>query len=482
MKPTSLYAVILAGGSGTRFWPLSRERFPKQLLHLIGEETLIQQTVRRALKFVPGHHICVVANHFQAESIKLQLSEWNHELAENFIVEPEGRNTAPAIGLAALRLIRHDPAATMLVFPADHVMPGEATLKDAISLGCQLAQEEKLVTFGIQPTKPETGYGYIQANGRIQLGKRGTVSGYPVTRFVEKPDLQNAQRYVRSGKYYWNSGIFVWRAATVLEEFARYQPVLLRGLQAIDDMMEAGTFGIQCAARYAALPSVSIDYGIMEPSTQAAVVPVDCSWSDVGSWTSVDDLSPRDTRGNIKTGNVVDLESTNTIFLAGRRLVGAIGLSDMIVVDTPDATLVCPKARSQDVKVLVEELKRRGAPEHLEHVTIHRPWGSYTILEEGVGYKIKRLSVLPKSRLSLQSHNKRSEHWVVIAGTARVTCGETVSDCGPGESTMIPVQTKHRLENPGTVSLEMVEVQYGPYLGEDDIVRYQDEYGRSKKP
>lgn len=481
MRQAHLYAVILAGGSGTRFWPMSRERFPKQLLQIIGEETLIQQTVRRMLRSVSVNNICVVTNHFQAESIKLQLSEWKDELADNFILEPEGRNTAPAIGLTALRLMRRDPDATMLVLPADHVIHGDAKFKKAISLGYQLAQQGSLVTFGIQPTKPETGYGYIQPNRRSRLGTLGALSGYKVARFVEKPDMKKAQQYVRSGNYYWNSGIFLWRASTVLEEFAQHQPALLRGLKAIDAMMEAGQIGNKFAARYKKLESLSIDYGIMEQSSRSAVVPVDFSWSDVGSWGSLEEVAPRDKRGNVKTGNVVDLDSTNTVFFADKRLVGAIGLSDMVVVDTPDATLVCPKSRSQDVKKLVEELKRRGAPEHLEHLTIHRPWGSYTILEEGPGYKVKRISVLPGGRLSLQLHHKRSEHWVVIAGTARVTCGDKVSNLGPGKSTAIPVETKHRLENPGSVPLEIIEVQNGPYLGEDDIVRFQDDYGRSKK-
>jgi len=482
MKHPHLYAVILAGGSGTRFWPMSRERFPKQLLPILGEETLIQQTVRRVQKSIPVNHICVVTNHFQSESIKLQLSEWKDELAENFVLEPEGRNTAPAIGLAALRLLRRDPEATMLVLPADHVIQKETKFNNAISLGYKLAQKGNLVTFGIQPTKPETGYGYIQPNRRSCLGKHKTLSGYKVARFVEKPDLTKAQQYVRSGNYFWNSGIFMWCASRVLEEFACHQPALLRGLKAIDRMMETGKLGNEFAARYKKLPSVSIDHGIMEPSTHAAVIPADFSWSDVGSWGSLDDVSPLDKRGNVKTGNVVDLDSENTVFFTDKRLVGAIGLSNMVVVDTPDATLVCPKSRSQDVKRLVEELKRRGAPEHLEHVTIHRPWGSYTILEEGPGYKVKRISVLPGGRLSLQLHHQRSEHWVVIAGTARVTCGETVSNLGPGESTAIPVETKHRLENPENVPLEIIEVQNGPYLGEDDIVRIQDDYGRSKKP
>ena len=481
MKFAHLYAVILAGGSGTRFWPMSRERFPKQLLQIIGGETLIQQTVRRVRKSIPANQICVVTNYFQAEFLKLQLSEWKDELTDNFILEPEGRNTAPAIGLAALQLLRRDPEATMLVLPADHVIHGDAKFKKAITLGYELAQKGNLVAFGVQPTKPEIGYGYIQPNRRVCLGRKGTLSGYKVASFVEKPDLKKAKQYFRSGNYYWNSGIFLWRVSTVLEAFARYQPALFRSLKTIDKMIETGQIGNQFAARYKKLLSISIDYALMEQSSHSAVVPVDFGWSDVGSWGSLEELSPLDERGNVKTGNVVDLDSKNTVFFTDKRLVGAIGLSDMVVVDTPDAVLVCPKSRSQDVKKLVDELKRRGAPEYLEHLTVHRPWGSYTILEEGPGYKVKRVTVLPGGRLSLQMHYKRSEHWVVITGMARVTCGEKVTNLGPGKSTTIPVKTKHRLENPGKVPLEIIEVQNGPYLGEDDIVRYQDDYGRSRK-
>ena len=481
MKSGHLYAVILAGGSGTRFWPLSRERFPKQLLQIIGEGTLIQQTVRRVMRTVPAERICVVTNPFQAETIKLQLSDWKDELANNFVLEPEGRNTAPAIGLAALRLVRRDPNAMMLVLPSDHVITGDTKFKQAVSLGCQLAESGHLVTFGIQPTKPETGYGYIQPNRRKSLGQQGSLSGYKVARFVEKPDLEKAQQYLKSGNYFWNSGIFLWRAETLLNEFAQHQPTLLRGLKVIDQMMEAGQLGNEFADRYKKLQSVSIDVGVMERSTRAAVIPVGFKWSDVGSWGSLDEVAPQDKRGNVTTGNVVDMDSVNSIFFADKRLVGAIGLSDMVVVDTPDATLVCPKSRSQDVKKLVEELKRRGAPEHLEHLTIHRPWGSYTVLEEGPGYKVKRITVLPGGRLSLQLHHQRSEHWVVIRGTARVTCGSEVFDLETGKSVGIPKETQHRLENVKDVPLEIIEVQNGPYLGEDDIVRFKDDYGRSKE-
>ena len=478
MSLSNLYAVILAGGSGTRFWPVSRERFPKQLLRIIGEETLIQQTVRRVLKTVPARNVYVVTNAFQAETIKLQLSHWKNELADNFVLEPEGRNTGPAIGLAALRLLRRDPDATMLVLPADHVIKGDGKFKQAVSFGYRMAQQGALVTFGIHPTGPETGYGYIQPDKRSRLGTIASLSGYKVRRFVEKPDLKKARRFLKIGGYLWNSGMFMWRADGFVEEFSLHQPTLLKGLRAIDRMIETGGQAPQLVKRYKRLKSVSIDYGLMERSTRSAVIPVEFSWLDVGSWNSLEKILPRDKRGNVTTGNIVDIDSQGSVFFATRRLVGSIGLSDMVVVDTPDATLVCPKSRSQDIKALVEILRRRGAPERLEHTVVYRPWGSYTVLEEAKGYKVKRISMLPGQRLSLQMHRQRSEHWVVIAGTARVTRDNEVFELGPGESTGIPKQTGHRLENPGTVPLEVIEVQYGTYVGEDDIVRYQDDYGR----
>lgn len=474
-----LYATILAGGSGTRFWPVSRERFPKQLLRIVGEETLIQQTVRRALKSVPARNVYVVTNTFQAETIKQQLSNWKNELADNFVLEPEGRNTGPAIGLAAFRLLRRDPNATMLVLPADHVIKGDGKFKQAVSFGSQLAQQGALVTFGICPTGPETGYGYIQPNKRTLLGTFRTLSGYKVRRFVEKPDLKKAQRLLKAGGYLWNSGIFMWRADRLVEEFARHQPMLLKELQVIDKMVETGRSEEQLVGSYKRLQAISIDYGLLETSTRTAVIPVEFSWLDVGSWSSLERILPRDKRGNVTTGNIVDIDSQGSVFFATTRLVGTIGLSDMVVVDTPDATLVCSKSRAQDIKALVEVLRRRGVPEHLEHTMVYRPWGSYTVLEEGKGYKVKRISMLPGRRLSLQMHRQRSEHWVVIAGTARVTRNNTVFELGPGESTGIPKQVRHRLENPGTGSLEVIEVQYGAYVGEDDIIRYQDDYERS---
>jgi len=476
---TTVYPVIMAGGSGTRFWPLSRQLFPKQLLKIIGDETLIQQTMRRVVNATPPEHVMISTNPGQAESIRVQLSEWKDALKDNFVLEPEGRNTAPAIALVALELVRRDPHAVMLVVPADHIVKGQRDFDQAVALAASLALDGVLVTFGIKPIRPETGYGYIKPAKQTVLAKRGTLKGHPVARFVEKPNAAKAAQYLKAGDYYWNSGMFIWRAATILDEIRRHQPVLGRGIEKIRLLIEQGATKAAIDEEYRTLPSVSIDNGVMEKSDKAAMVPVSFSWSDVGSWGSLDEVAAKDKAGNVVMGRVVDIDSQRSVVYGDRRVVATIGLTEMVVVDTPDATLVCPKSRAQDVKKVVEILKQQGAPEHLEHLTVQRPWGSYTVLEEGPGYKVKRVTVSAGGRLSLQLHHKRSEHWVVIAGTARVTRGDEVFDLHVGQSTGIPVETKHRLENPGQDTLHIIEVQNGPYLGEDDIVRFKDDYGRT---
>lgn len=477
-KPT-VYPVIMAGGSGTRFWPLSRQLFPKQLLKIIGDETLIQQTMRRVVTGAPPERVMISTNPAQAESIRVQLSGWKDALKDNFVLEPEGRNTAPAIALVALELMRRDPDAVMLVVPADHIVKGQREFDAAVLLAAELAQQGLLVTFGIKPIRPETGYGYIKPDRKSVLGKRGALKGYRVGRFVEKPDAVKAAQYLKAGDYYWNSGMFIWRAATILEEIRRHQPALAGGIDHIGRLIEQKAPRSAIDGEYRRLPSISIDNGVMEKSDKAAMVPVAFKWSDVGSWGSLDEVAPKDKSGNVVGGRVIDIGSQRSVVYGDRRVVATIGLTDMVVVDTPDATLVCPKARAQDVKRIVDILKQQGAPEHLEHLTVHRPWGSYTVLEEGPGYKVKRVTVNAGGRLSLQLHHKRSEHWVVIAGIARVTRGEEIFDLMVGQSTAIPVETKHRLENPGQETLHIIEVQNGPYLGEDDIVRFKDDYGRT---
>jgi mannose-1-phosphate guanylyltransferase/mannose-6-phosphate isomerase len=478
-RKQNLYPVIMAGGSGTRFWPLSRQLFPKQLLKIGGDQTLIQQTMQRVLGCAPSSQVLISTNAAQAELIRGQLGDWKHDLKDGFVLEPEGRNTAPAIALAALEVVRRDPNGLMLVVPADHVVSGQREFSAAVALASQLADEGYLVTFGIKPIRPETGYGYIKPNGRKLLGTRGTLKGYRVDKFVEKPNAAKAAQYLKAGQYYWNSGMFVWRAATILEEIRTHQPALGKVVDRIAQLQVSGAPKQTIDEVYRWATSVSIDNGVMELSSKAAVVPVKFRWSDVGSWGSLDEVAEKDKAGNVLVGRVIDIESSRSIVYADQRVVATIGLEDMVVVDTPDATLVCPKSRAQDVKKVVEILKLQKAPEHLEHLTVHRPWGSYTILEEGAGFKVKRVTVNPGGRLSLQLHHKRSEHWVVIAGTARVTRGEEVFDLQVGQSTAIPVETKHRLENPGKETVHIIEVQNGPYLGEDDIVRFKDDYGRT---
>jgi len=476
-----LYTVIMAGGSGARFWPLSRHRYPKQLLKIMGEETMIQQTMRRSLRRTPADRVLISTTPVQADSIRVQLGEWAAALKNNYVIEPEARNTAPAIALAATEALQRDPDAIMLMVPADHVIYKAERFDAAIGLGTTLAHKGYLVTFGVPPHRPETGYGYIQPDRTRKLAGQSRLSGYAVKRFVEKPDAKTAARYLKDGNYYWNSGIFIWRASTVLEEIARHQPALAKGMQVIAKLGPVRTVQGQAAGLYRKLPSISIDHGVMERSSKAAMISVDFRWSDVGNWSSLEEVSPRDKAGNVVSGNVIDLGSRNSILYADQRVVATIGLDEMIVVDTPDATLICPKTKSQDVKTIVEILKQQQAPEHLEHKTVVRPWGAYTVLDAGTGYKVKRVTVNPGGRLSLQMHHKRSEHWVVIAGTARVTCGDRVFDLQVGESTGIPKDTKHRLANPGTTPLHIIEVQDGPYLGEDDIVRFQDDYDRAVK-
>jgi mannose-1-phosphate guanylyltransferase/mannose-6-phosphate isomerase len=350
----------------------------------------------------------------------------------------------------------------------------------AVQFATKLAIQGHLVTFGIHPSRPETGYGYIHPNKRKRVGSQGPFVGYSVANFVEKPNLPTATRYWKSGNYFWNSGIFVWKAANILEELGLQQPTLAKILKNLDRQIGTPEFSASLRKAYAKTPSLSIDHAVMEHSARSVVVPVDFGWSDVGSWGSLEEVAPLDKDGNVRNGNIIDIGSRNSVLFADRRLVATIGLDNMVVVDTPDATLVCPKERAQDVKAIVSLLKQQQAPEHFEHRTVQRPWGAYTVLEEGPRYKVKRIEVLPGKRLSLQLHHQRSEHWVVIAGTARVSRGEEVYDLQAGMSTGIPKETPHRLGNSGTTPLEIIEIQNGPYLGEDDIVRLKDDFGRLK--
>lgn len=476
----NIYAVIMAGGAGMRFWPLSRESSPKQMLKIVGEDTMIRQTVKRLHGFVLPDNIYVVTNERQAFDLDLHLGELQKKQGKGLkiIAEPFGKNTGPAIGLSTTYLKKIDANSVMIVLPADHSISNEKAFIDVLRKAIEGAKKDYLVTLGIKPARPETGYGYIkiEAKGRGQRAKMQEI--YKVARFVEKPDIRTAEKYVRSGNYFWNSGIFVWKVSAILQEIKRYMPSLSAGLLKIEKAIGTKNERKIVEEVYSNIDSISIDYGVLEKSKRVMVVPVDFGWSDVGSWSALDEVMPRGSNGNIIKGNIIGIDSRNSIIFGCDRLVATIGLKDMIVVDTPDATLVCPKQRSQDVKKVVEELKRSGRKEHLAHVTVERPWGSYTVLENGERYKIKRLFIKPGARLSLQRHRHRSEHWVVVSGTARVTKGSDVYDVHTNESTYIPISTKHRLENVGKVPLQIIEVQNGEYLEEDDIERFDDKYRR----
>ena len=481
-----MFAVIMAGGSGTRFWPLSREKMPKQLLKIGGDDTLIQQTVSRILPLIQRENIFIVTNQSLAEEIGIQLSaKFNVSWDENFIIEPEAKNTAPALGLSALHLEKIDPESIMVVLSADHAIHKDAEFLNLLRVAGQAAHDNYLVTLGIKPNRPETGYGYIKRGEKCRCSRSITDGAYDadvykVEAFVEKPDLETAKNYLASGNYYWNSGIFIWKARTLLSEIEKHVPALYGGLVEIRKNIGTGNESDVVRDVFKRLDSISIDYAVMEKTDRAAVIPADIGWSDMGSWTALDDVSDRDASGNIILGNVIDIDSQNSIVYAEKRLVATIGLEDTVVVDTPDATLVCPKERAQDVRRIVDELKKRNAEERLIHRTVHRQWGSYTVLEMGDRYKIKRIMINPGAKLSHQLHHHRSEHWVVVAGTAKVTNGDKVYDVHPNESTYIPISTKHRLENPGKVPLQIIEVQNGEYLEEDDIVRFDDDYERHK--
>ncbi len=477
-----LHAVILAGGGGTRLWPLSRTLYPKQFLPLLGEHTLLQQTVLRLGETVPPQRLWIVTGSEQAHMVQTQLSALPGFSAGTVqvLTEPLGRNTAAAIGLAAIYMLRLDPEAVMAVLPADHWIEQQSSFLALLQSAMALAGQEKLVTFGIVPDRAETGYGYIRRGEPFHFlqGGQPDSEAYHVERFVEKPDLPTARAYVASGDYYWNAGIFLWRASTILEEIATYLPGLHAGLMEIAYSLSESKIRETLAAVYPRLQSVSIDQGVLEKSARLVVVPADIGWSDLGEWTAIHRLSPQDERGNTLSVNVLDRGSKNSFVYSSRRPIATIGLKDLVVVDAEDALLICANERIQEVKTVVQQLHTQGAEvAHSPH-TMHRPWGTYAVLEEGAGFKVKNVIVRPGASLSLQLLHHRSEHWVVVRGVASVTNGEQEFLLAANQSTYIPLGTKHRLANPGTELLEIIEVQTGSYLGEDDIVRFADLYGR----
>ncbi len=467
-----LRPVIMCGGSGSRLWPLSRAQYPKQLLALTGGHSLLQQTVQRLDGL--GDRLLeplVSCNEGHRFLVARQLAEIG--ATPTLVLEPEGRNTAPAVAVAAL--LESEPESTLLlVLPADHVIRDGTALVRAVQVAIPAAEAGRLVTFGIVPSSPETGYGYIRS-----IAGDGDVLA--VDRFVEKPDFETARRYVQSGSYFWNSGMFLFSAAAYLAELAAHHPDMVEACRLALGDAAHGTERREIrldAGAFHACPADSIDYAVMERTDRASVVPLDAGWSDVGSWASLHDVSDQDAASNTLTGDVVAVDCTDTLIRAESRLVAAVGLDGCVVVETKDAILVAPKARAQDVKSIVAELDAAGRPETQLGREVFRPWGSYDSLENAAGFQVKRLTVLPGAILSLQLHHRRAEHWVVVAGVARITLDDQVFDLRVNEHTFIPVGAKHRIENPGESLLHIIEVQVGDYLGEDDIVRFEDKYGR----
>ncbi len=469
----ALYPVILSGGAGSRLWPLSREFFPKPLLPLVSDKTLLQETANRLDAIPDLGNTVYVCN----EEHRFLLAEQVAQIGKSpstIILEPEGRNTAPALTLAALYLVKRDPDAMMVVMPADHVMTEPQQFVEAVKQGRGNAEDGSLVTFGVVPAGPETGYGYIKRAAEIEGS-----AAYGVSRFVEKPDLQTAEQYVNDGGYYWNSGIFLMRADCWLAEIERFRTDILAACRkAMTEGKQDSDFFRVSRSAFQVCPSDSIDYAVMENTDKAVVVPISAGWSDVGAWTALWDVCPRDDDNNVIQGDVIAEDTHNSFLFAQHRCLATVGIDDVIVVETADAVLVTSKDKAQDVKKIVSRLKEKNREEYKVHRQVYRPWGSYERIDAGARFQVKRLSVKPGAQLSLQLHHHRAEHWVVVKGTALVTCGERVFHLHENESTYIPMGEKHRLENPGNIPLEVIEIQSGGYLGEDDIVRFEDVYDR----
>lgn len=466
---SDILPVILSGGSGTRLWPLSREAYPKQFLPLIGEDTMLQATWKRVAG-IAGAPI-VVANHDHRFMVAEQLREAGATIGA-VLLEPVGRNTAPAIAAAALEATAHGADPLLLVLPSDHVITDEEGFRAAVRIAAAAADTGKLVTFGVVPTSPETGYGYIKATGSGD-GARS------VERFVEKPDLETAQAYLADGGYYWNSGMFLFRASRYLAEIERFNPdILAHCREAVANAKRDEDFVRLDADAFASSPSDSIDYAVMEKTGDACVVPLDAGWSDVGSWAALWEVAEHDEAGNAHHGEVIAIDCRNT-YAHGERLIAMVGLDDVIVVDTDDALLVGHRSKIQQVKDIVAQIKARGGSHAKWHRKVYRPWGAYDSIDSGGRFQVKRITVKPGGTLSLQMHHHRAEHWIVVSGTARVTRGDEVILLAENQSTYIPLGVVHRLENPGKLPLELIEVQSGSYLGEDDIVRFEDVYGRT---
>ncbi|BAJ01440.1 mannose-1-phosphate guanylyltransferase/mannose-6-phosphate isomerase [Shewanella violacea] len=462
--------VIMAGGSGSRLWPLSRTLYPKQFLALTGEQTMLQQTVSRltGLDVTAPLVICNEEHRFiVAEQLRII------EETGSIILEPFGRNTAPAIALAAMVSEKSNPL--LLVLAADHVIEDQKAFIDAVKQATPLAEQGKLVTFGIVPTQAHTGYGYIKRGDAISDNE-----SYSVAQFVEKPDLETAQQYLQSGEFYWNSGMFLIKASRYLQELEKFSPdIFLACQKALKNPTEDNDFIRVDTAEFEVCPDDSVDYAVMEKTTDAVVVPLDAGWNDIGAWSALWEVNDKCKDGNAVSGDTILHDTKNTFIHGGERLIATVGLDNIVIVDTKDALLVATKDKVQEVKKIVEQLKVQGRSEFKIHREVYRPWGKYDSIDNGTRYQVKRITVNPGEKLSIQMHHHRAEHWIVVSGTAKVTNGDKTFLVTENESTYIPIGVIHALENPGRLPLEMIEVQSGSYLGEDDIVRFEDRYGRA---
>lgn len=472
--PKKLHPVILCGGSGSRLWPMSRRLLPKQFLPLVTERSLLQDTVRRLDGLPECAGPIVISNHEHRFLVAEQLNELGVRPAVQ-ILEPVGRNTAPAVAIAALHLFSQDPDGILLVLPSDHAITDAAAFRGAVGVARSAAEQGFLVTFGIRPSAPATGYGYIESGEPIAEVKGAA----KVRRFVEKPGLEKAKEYLASGGFLWNSGMFVFSARRLLEELERARPDILKAAKrALEASQRDLDFLRLDASAFGECPAESIDYAVMEKTSSGAVVAADMGWSDVGSWSALWEIGDKDAAGNVVRGDAQVQGASGCYVRADSRLVYVLGGKDLVVVETDDAVLVGERARAQEVKDIVEHLEGKARSEHVSHSRVYRPWGYYETIDAGARFQVKRLMVKPGEALSLQLHHHRAEHWVVVSGSARVTRGEEVLVLSENESTYIPVGTKHRLENPGKIPLFLIEVQSGGYLGEDDIVRFEDRYRR----
>jgi mannose-1-phosphate guanylyltransferase / mannose-6-phosphate isomerase len=481
-----LQPVILSGGSGTRLWPLSREHLPKQLLPLVGNHTMLQDTTIRlrgcALE-TPPLIVCNEEHRFLVAEQMRQISVVPRQL----LLEPFGRNTAPALTLAALSILKSTEDAILLVMPADHVITDIKAFQAAVKIGYQLAKDNNcVITFGVTPTRAETGYGYIEVGAPLSTPLTPKV--FNLKAFVEKPDQETARRYLQSANYLWNSGMFIVRVSVWMEEISKHAPAIKHACsQAILDGSQDGDFFRISRTAFDSCPSNSIDYAVMEklttehPSHPSAVISLDAGWSDVGTWPSLLEASPRDQDGNRVRGDIYLQNTYNTLLLAEHRMVAGIGLKDLMIIETSDAVLIVHKDNAQEVKNVVAHLKEAGREEYLTHRSVYRPWGYYESIDSGARFQVKRITVNPGASLSLQMHYHRAEHWIIVKGTARVIRDDEVAIFTENQSTYIPLGVKHRLENPGNLPLEIIEIQSGSYLGEDDIVRFEDHYGRVKE-